>query len=268
MKTKIIRNILQLKRKEYITPHLIRVTLGGDAVAEYKDCTLGNNNKIFIPPAGVQQVHFPEYNEELEIWLHPEPNLVPAVRTYTHRAIDLEKKEMVIDFVHHGENGPASRWAIQAEPGDELGVAMKAVTKELFPRVGHYLLAGDATAIPVLSCILESLPAQATGVCVIEVHGPEDELQIRTAADIRFIWLHNPQPEAGSELAATIKGLELPEKSRFAYIAAEYRTVKELREYLRHNGWVKEEFYAFSYWKAGVAEDQSAQDRRAEREAL
>jgi len=266
MKTKIIRNVLRLKRKEYVTPHLIRVTLEGDAVAEYKDCTPGNNNKIFIPPEGVKEVHFPEYNEELEIWLHPEPHLVPAVRTYTHRAIDLENGEMVIDFVHHGDNGPASRWAIHAQPGDELGVAMKAGAKELYPRVSDYLLAGDATAIPVLSCILESLPARASGVCVIEVHGPEDELRIRTAADIRFIWLHNPHPEEGSELAATVKGLVLPEKDRFAYVAAEYRSVKTLREYLRSCGWSKEELYAFSYWKAGVAEDQSAQERRAERE--
>ncbi|MBX2952596.1 MAG: siderophore-interacting protein [Leadbetterella sp.] len=266
MKTRIIRNVLRLKRKEYLTPHLIRVTLEGDAVAEYKDCTPGNNNKIFIPPAGVKEVHFPEYNEELEIWLHPEPHLVPAVRTYTHRAIDLEKGEMVIDFVHHGENGPASRWAIQAQPGDELGVAMKAVTKELYPRVGQYLLAGDATALPVLSCILESLPATAGGVCVIEVQGPEDELSLETRADIRFLWLHNPHPEEGSALAATVRGLELAESGRFAYIAAEYRTVKALREHLREAGWAKEEFYAFSYWKAGVAEDQSAQERRAERE--
>lgn len=266
MKTRIVKNILRLKRKEYVTPHLIRVILEGDAVEEYKECTPGNNNKIFIPPAGVKEVHFPEYNEELDIWLHPEPHLVPSVRTYTHRAIHLEKKEMVIDFVHHGDNGPASRWAIHARPGDELGVAMKAVTKELFPRVSDYLLAGDATALPVLSCILESLPGRASGVCVIEVHGLEDELRIRTAADIRFIWLHNPRPEEGSELAATVKGLELPEKDRFAYVAAEYRSVKNLREYLRSSGWSKEEFYAFSYWKAGVAEDQSAQERRAERQ--
>lgn len=266
MKPRIIKHVLRLKRKVYITPHLIRVTLEGDAVTEYKDCTLGNNNKIFIPPAGVKEVHFPEYNEELEIWLHPEPHLVPAVRTYTHRAIDLVKKEMVIDFVHHGENGPASRWAIHAQPGDELGVAMKAVEKELFPRTDHYLLAGDATALPVLSCILESLPARVSGVCVLEVHGPEDELPVHTRADIRFIWLHNPHPEEGSRLAATVRELELPVENRFAYIAAEYRTVKELREHLREHRWTKEEFYAFSYWKAGVAEDQSARDRRAERE--
>lgn len=266
MKPKIIRHVLRLKKKEHLTPHLIRVTLEGDAVPEYKDCTVGNNNKIFIPPAGESQVHFPEYNEELEIWLHPEPHLVPAVRTYTHRAIDLKKKEMVIDFVHHGENGPASRWAINAGPGDELGVAMKGVKKDLYPRAGHYLLAGDATAIPVLSCILESLPATASGVCVIEVHGKEDELPIRTAADIRLVWLHNPQPEKGSELAATVKGLDLPERNRFAYIAAEYDTVKTLREYLKQNGWAKDEFYAFSYWKSGVAEDRSAEDRRAERD--
>lgn len=266
MKPNIIRHILRLKRKEYITPHLIRVVLEGDAVEAYKDCTPGNNNKIFIPPPGVKEVHFPEYNEELEIWLHPEPHLVPSVRTYTLRAIDLEKREMAIDFVHHGENGPASRWAIQALPGDELGVAMKAVSKVLVPRARQYVLAGDSTAIPVLSCILESLPATASGVCVLEVPGPEDELRIRTAADIRFIWLHNAHPEKESAMAATVQALELPEKDRFAYVATEYQTVKVLRHYFRDRGWSKDELYAFSYWKAGVAEDQSAQERRAERE--
>lgn len=264
----IIRNVLRLKKREFVTPHLIRITLEGESVQEYKNCTLGNNNKIFVPPAGVKEVHFKVYNEASEEWFIPEDHLLPQIRTYTHRAIDLDKNEMVIDFVNHGDGGPASRWALQAEIGDELGVAMKDVAKELYPPAHYYLLVGDATALPVLSCILESLPANVKCVCAIEVHGPADELVINTKADVEFIWLHNQHPEEGSELADRIKEVAIPEQNRFSYVAAEYSTVKAIRSYLRsEKGFSNQEFYAYSYWKAGVAEDQSAKDRKVEKES-
>ena len=264
----IIRNALRLKKKEKITPHLIRITLEGETVQQYKDCTIGNNNKIFVPPAGIKKVHFKVMNEETGEWLIPGPDVLPQVRTYTHRAIDLDKNEMVIDFVDHGDGGPASRWALQAEPGDELGVAMKAHPKQLYPQADWYLLVGDATAIPVLSCILESFPETAKGVCIIEVHGLEDELKIETKGDFELIWLHNPEPAEGSNLAETAMSLTIPEGvSKFGYVAAEFQTVKALRNYLRtEKGWNKEELYAYSYWKAGEAEDRSVKDRRDERE--
>ncbi len=44
------------------------------------------------------------------------------MRTYTHSGIDLEKKELILDFANHGEGGPASAWALQAEPGFQIGV--------------------------------------------------------------------------------------------------------------------------------------------------
>lgn len=263
----IIRNALKLKRKEFLSPHLIRIVLEGEGVQEYKNCTLGNNNKIFVPPAGVKKVHFKTQNEETGEMFVPGYELLPVVRTYTHRAIDLENNEMTIDFVNHGENGPASRWANQAEVGYELGVAMKDSAKQLYPVADEYLLVGDATAIPVLSCILESLPENAKATCVIEVHEAEDELIIETKARVNFIWLHNTHPEQGSQIAEKVKELSLPEGNKFAYIAAEFHTVKALREYLRNDkGWKKDEFYAYSYWKAGVAEDESVNDRREERE--
>ena len=53
----------------------------------------GSNNKIFIPA---------------------EEENVALIRTYTNRKIDLEEKELSIDFVAHGDNGPASAWALKA----------------------------------------------------------------------------------------------------------------------------------------------------------
>ncbi len=65
---------------------------------------------------------------------------------------------------------------------------------------------------------------------------------------------------ARKEVAVPIDG------SSFAYVACEYNTVKILRQYFREElNWTNKQFYAFSYWKAGDAEDQSATERRREK---
>lgn len=265
MKPEAIRSVFTVTRKEHLTPHYIRVYLSGEEVSKVAETTVGVNNKILVPPTGIQEIHFPKMDPETREWIHPEEGLRPIVRTYTHRGVDLETNEIWIDFVAHGEEGPASAWAINAKEGDALGVMMKAGKKELYPPVNNYLLVGDATAIPVLGAILESLPPSAKGTALIEVNGEEDEQELATRADIELTWLHNPHPENGSQLAELVTRLELPETSRFAYVAAEFSTVKAVRNYLRkEQKWNREELYAYSYWKAGIAEDRSVKDRRSE----
>lgn len=264
-----IRSIFRVTRKEYLTPHYLRVYLTGDAVPLIAETTIGVNNKILIPPTGVKEIHFPTMDPETKEWIQPGEDLKPIVRTYTHRGIDLGTNEIWIDFVAHGDEGPASAWAIGAKAGDPLGVMMKAGKKELYPVADSYLLVGDATAIPVLGAILEALPPTAKGIAIIEVNSEEDEQKLDTKADIDIIWLHNPHPQDGSELADHVKKQELPEGSKFAYVAAEFSSVKEVRNYLRkEQKWNREELYAYSYWKAGVAEDRSVKDRREERSRM
>ncbi len=258
---KPIRTALRVTGKEYVTPHYIRVYLTGEDAGLLANTTVGINNKILIPPTGVDKIYFSDPKSE------PVPeHLRPVMRTYTHRGIDVEKNEVWIDFVAHGDEGPASAWAIAAEPGDVLGVMMKDGKRELYTKADNYLLVGDATALPVLGAILEDLPPTAKGQCIIEVYGKEDEQQLQTRADIDFTWLHNAQPQQGSRLAEVVKSMPLPEDDRFAYVAAEFSTVKEIRRYLRkEQDWQHTELYAYSYWKAGVAEDKSSTDRRKEK---
>lgn len=262
-----IQQALKVSRKEYITPHYIRIFLTGDDISQFENTTIGVNNKIMIPPKGVHEIHFPEFDYEKMQWKPQREEIRPFIRTYTHRGIDLQKKEIWIDFVIHGDNSPASSWAIQARKGDILGILMKEGKSDLYRKADNYLLAGDATAIPVLSAILEDLPAGASGICIIEVHSKEDEQVLKTKADIQFIWLHNPHPEKGSRLTDIVKQQALPEKSRTGYVAAEFSSVKQIRHYLRKEKlWKQEELYAYSYWKAGVTEDKSAMDRHKENE--
>jgi len=257
---------LRVTRKAYLTPHFIRVWLGGGDISAFADTTVGTNNKILIPPEGVDKIHFPTLTETGII--PPPPDVRPFIRTYTHRGIDLKNNELWIDFVAHGDEGPASKWAIEAKPGDVLGVMMKSGRKPFYTKADNYLLVGDATAIPVLSAILEDLSPREKGTCIIEVHGKEDEQILETQAAIRFVWLHNEHPQSGSRLAETVGQQILPETSRSGYIAAEFSSVREIRRYLRQEkGWKQEELYAFSYWKSGVAEDKSQAERQKEKES-
>lgn len=264
-----LRATLNVKSKQYLTPHFIRITLTGEEVPVFARATIGDNNKILIPPPGVNKIYYPTYNEEQGEWNYPPEEVRPAVRTYTHRGIDVDKKEMIIDFVAHGEAGPASRWAMNAKSGDVLGVMMRVRPKQLVPEVDWSLLAGDATAIPVLSIILENLPAKAKGVACIEVYGEEDEQVITTASDLSIRWIHNNKPGRKEVLAKNIQSLvELPSDptvTKFAYVAAEFSSVRTIRSYLRKDEhWEPDELYTYSYWKYGKAEDQSAKERHRE----
>lgn len=252
-------------RKEYITPHYLRIFLTGEMVLDIADTTVGINNKIVIPAPGTEPFTMPKINPVSKSWEYPDTDLKPIIRTYTHRGIDLEKNEIWIDFIAHGDDGPASGWAENAQPGDSLGVMMKRGKRELYAPADNYVLVGDATAIPVIGAILEDLPSSAKGIAILEVYDKNEEQLLKTKADIKFIWTHNSHPQNGSKIACILKQQHLPKTLRFAYVAAEFSTIKEIRNYLRKDqGWQREEFYAYSYWKSGVAEDRSVSDRRSE----
>lgn len=262
------RIIAEMARKEYITDHYIRVYLYSPEAYLFKNTTIGDNNKIAVPPAGLDEVHFPTLDENRQ-WVYPPKEVAPSIRTYTHKGIDLEKNELIIDFVDHGDGGPASKWAREAKAGSKLGIMMRTEEKELCPAAEWYLLVGDATAIPVLSAILETLPETAKGVCIIEVHGKKDEQPLKTKADIEFKWLHNAQPHIKSEMADTVKNIAIPETTKFGYVAAEFSSVKEIRTYLRkEKNWTSKELNAYSYWKAGAAENESEKDRHKEKDSM
>ncbi|WP_300670523.1 siderophore-interacting protein [Soonwooa sp.] len=260
IKAKIVRSVFTVKRKEFLTPNFIRVIfeITDEQCKMLTNVQEGSNNKIFIPPKGVLPTYFPtkELNNNSE--------LVAVMRTYTNRKIDLIQKELVIDFVAHGETGPASAWAINANIGAPLGIAMKEAGRPLVGEADDFLLVGDATALPVIASILENLPKDAHAKVILEVPTHEDEMPIFSAANIEVEWLHNPNPEKGSRLAVKALAHQFQNKDsvNFVYCAAEYSTVKEVREYFRKTlAWDSQLIYTSSYWKAGASEDAMEADR-------
>lgn len=243
----IIRATFSLKSRQYLTPHFIRILLTGPDLHRFAHLIPGANNKIFIPGASGS-------NEMIR-------------RTYTFRSIDMEKKEMAIDFVAHGDEGPASAWAIQAKEGDLLEVAMKDKTTPLYPPTDWYLLAGDHTALPVISVILETLPAEAEGTAILHVASEEDILPIQTASKVKIKWIFGT-PHHFDALLEAVSNIIIPtEKTKYAFVAAESSVVSNLRNYFNEVGLQRAEVSAYAYWKKGVAEDKSQSERQNERAA-
>lgn len=255
----LMQAILHVQEKILLTPHYIRIILTGKDVGLFAAAGVGDNNKIIVPLDKHRPIELPEFGRGRG--LSAGPNAV--VRTYTLRNLDLEKGSMTIDFVSHGDTGPASAWAIHAEPGDSLGVLMKVKDKALFQPADWYFLAGDHTALPVISAILERIPKHARGKALIKVSGPEDILSLEKPEGIELQWIFGSQPADGSPLVEAFQQLELPaDRSKFIFIAAEHRATSEIQEMLRRrNDLQRHEWQAYSYWKQGQTEDHSAEER-------
>lgn len=263
-KVKIAKEKFILKKKEYITPHLIRIHLGNDDVSFFEETTLGGTCKLLFPPLGIRDIHYAEYDAENKKWISPSEKFKPVSRTYTLRNLNVEDNEIVIDIANHGLNGPGSRWANEAKIGDMIGVSMKSKKKELSPKTAYIFLAADLTGLPVISTIIESLSAETKGVVCIEVPTENDIHTIETQADLKFKWIINPLVGKGTALYSLTKKQQFPKRKdgkRFAYIAGESKSIKEIKSFFKDDlEWKKDEFYCTSHWKAGKAEKNALED--------
>lgn len=260
-KSEIMKGILTVKSKTYLSPHYISIVLEGEDLKNFQAAEIGDNNKILVPPNGSKEVIFPEKGATANGLTD---HSTAIMRTYTLRDLDLNKQEMTIEFVAHGDEGPASSWAISAEKGDPLGVLMKKKEKKIFQSADWYLLAGDHTALPVISVMIASMQEHANGEVFIEVQNSDDIIELKHPANVKLNWLYNPTPGTASQLPELIRKIEIPDHgTRFLFAATESQAIVEIQKVWRNHPTLKrEEWKAYSYWKKGQSESQSSGERK------
>lgn len=255
------RTFIQVREKIYLGPNYIRIIFDCADVEKFQHSSIGANNKLFIPRPDQAAIEIPEFDLNLRKWSVKDPALMPEIRTYTHRDIDLVNKTLTIEFAMHGTDTVACHWADRAQRGDQIAVTMPTVPKDLVPAgLEHYLMITDSTGLAVTQAILEQLPKTAKAYVIAEVPTPEDQIVLNTQAELVQIWLHNPTPLQQSRLAEEL--LQHPElihlpTSRYAYITAELQAVRACRNILRkQSDWSKEDCYACSYWQIGKSDSE------------
>ena len=106
----------EVLRTEQLTPHLIRVVLGGGGFDTFipNDSTDAYVKIVFVSD-GIDVDTLPQ-PLTLDSFKDLPAGQQPTVRTYTVRRVDTERREIAIDFVVHGEHGVAGPWAASGHP--------------------------------------------------------------------------------------------------------------------------------------------------------
>lgn len=188
---------VRVARVEQLSPNFTNVTFTGDELDRFGTAGLDQRVKVVLPLPEIGFAAFPDGDDWYAAWRELPAELRNPFRTYTVRAVRPHAREVDIVFVGHGDAGPASAWAASAVPGDEIMLigpdefsAGRTVGIDWRPGdVETLVLAGDETAAPAITSILESLPRDARGTAMIEVPTADDRLEIVAPDGVEVRWL-------------------------------------------------------------------------------
>lgn len=249
---------LSVLRTEWRTPHMIRVVLGGDGLADFHD----NNDadhyvKLLFPPEGVtypQPFDLDAIQRDLprEQW--------PIRRTYTVRSFQPELGEFVIDFVYHGDEGIAGPWAAAAKPGDTLRLLGPGGKYSPSSDADWHLLVGDESAIPAIGSALERMPVGARAAVILQVANPDEQQKFDSPADVDYTWLYRCDATVTDprlDLFEAVRDFDFPAGQGQFFVHGEAEVVmKRIRPYLLHDKQVHRDWLSISgYWRRGNTEE-------------
>ncbi len=264
----------EVLRTRYLTPHIVRVVLGGSGFDTFKPNSftdayvkvvfVGDDIDVSTLPQPLTLDSFDELPAESR----------PAVRTFTVREADLERRALTIDFVVHGEHGVAGPWASSATPGQRAFLMGPSGAYAPDPAADWHLLAGDEAALPAIGAALQALPDNAVGMVFIEVAGPADEIALNAPAGVGVNWIYRggradlvPEDKAGDHsplIAAVREANWLPGQVQ-VFIHGEAQTVMHnLRPYIRRERGVEAKWASSisGYWRRGRTEETFRQWKR------
>jgi len=215
--------LLTVKKAWHLTPTMIRVTFAGPELADFPVGNEGGHCKLLLPEPQESRENFADR-------LSGGPP--PVRRTYTVRHYRADSHELDVDFVAHGDNGPASRWASHAAVGDFLGFMGPSGPKIAHFEADWYLVAADLSALPMAAATLEAMPRNATGTALFEITSTEDQQEIQAPEGIDIHWLVHSD-------------------SQSTFLQKEKQIARK-------------DMYISGYWKIGLVEDEHQKLKRTE----
>lgn len=127
-----------LKERRVLSPSLDRMVFTGADVAHMKTEGPDQRIKVFFPLPGQDAPDVPSGEDWYARYRALPDDARPPMRTFTLRQLRAGECEVDVDFVLHGQTGPASRWATHARPGagprcrlcgQQRGLGMEAASR-------------------------------------------------------------------------------------------------------------------------------------------
>ena len=236
---------LTLLRRSRPIPGMTRLTLEADDVGMLADG--GLHVKLMLPADRTRAPVWPSVAANgVTKW--PKGNDRLHVRYFTLRSVHPEAGEVDIDVVEH-PGGMISDWALEAAPGDRIGVMGPGGGQPPEQHEG-LLLAGDMTALPPIARILESLSSEVSGHLVIAFpesadpasYLPPTTLELRRVAPERF----------RQEVLPIVQAIGAEHRIRNAWFGGEHANAQALRRLFKRDfGLVQGTQLSVAYWREG-----------------
>ncbi|MEV7468233.1 siderophore-interacting protein [Streptomyces kronopolitis] len=264
---------VQVLRARRLGPSMVRVTFGGERLAELASGSRDQRFKLFLPQPHQDRPVFHDTGDGwYTTWRAQDPAERPVMRSYTIREQRHDPAEFDVDFALHGAEpgasltagGPASRWAARARPGDRLTVLAPAVEDnggvDFRPPAGTdwILLTGDTTALPAIAGILSWLSPGTRAKVWIEIAHEDDRQQLPSFADTDITWLvrDGAAGAPGGPVLDALRAADLPAGTPYAWVAGECGTVKAVRRHLVRERGIDRRAVTFTgYWRRGATEE-------------
>jgi NADPH-dependent ferric siderophore reductase len=237
-----------VRRRTELSPHLLRITVGGDDLSRFRWPGPAGHLKLMLPLPGAAEVALPEPDEDGTVAFSRES--MPLMRTYTARRFDAATGELDIDLVLHGV-GPASDWAEHCAIGDPVAVSVpRAAGFVADPEAEWILVAGDASALPAVATITESVTALPVApVFLVEIDDPADRLEL--GASVRWLVREAGQPP-GAALEAAVADEPRPPGRGQVWVAGEAACIRRIRTGLLAH-LAADQITTRGYWRDGTA---------------
>lgn len=256
---------LTVVRTETVAPSMVRVVLGGDGFAAFR-ASLEALPQTYTDLYGklVFLADGFDYPEPLDLAVVRETmpqEAWPVLRTYTIRWVDVAQGELAIDFVVHGPGGGegvAGPWAVRARPGDVIHLRGPNGGYAPDPAADWHLFVGDEAAIPAIATSLAALGPDDRAVAFIEVDGEDDELPLRTDADLEVHWLHRRTAVAGTTtlLDDAVRAWPWRDGRVQVFVHGESALLKTVRPYVLDERAVpRTDVSVSAYWRRGATEE-------------
>lgn len=279
---------VQLARKSEVSPSLLSLVFTGPDVSYMKCDSPDQRIKLLLPSLDGTPSELSNDGYWYDTLQAMDKDKRPILRTYTLRHVDREKEEFTVEFVSHGTEGPASTFAINAQPGATLQIVAPNAEYEQDSGgyewtppadLRHGLIIADETALPAARGILEllaKLPQPPQIQAFLEVPKAEDCVDLSAFSFAEIHWLPRAAVNAsyGECLVKAVRErVWLPEgfqhntiqeeaegqllwdkatsddREFYGWVAAESTAVKLLRRYLIGERGVQPEAVNFmAYW--------------------
>jgi NADPH-dependent ferric siderophore reductase len=234
-----------------LSPWLTRVTLAGPELGGLTVDQPAASVRLLLPSPADPELVIPSWNGN-EFLLGDGRR--PHIRTLTPRRLGPAARELDVDIVIHG-GGVASDWVTTAAPGDPVAISGpgRGYVIEAAPTL---LLAGDETAIPAISQLLEAAPAGMAIRVHIEAAHADARLVLPRHARATVAWHDRPPASRpGDALVDAVRGTDIDADTRI-WVAGEAAAVQRIRRYLfEERGFSRSQATVRGYWKYGRGGD-------------